>query len=211
VLYATEAAKTTTGGEIVLDGCRIMFAAEAAVLHQSFASLSVINSILTNNVRSGIRIECSSNIHFPPTVVVSNDSIAVNGDVSGSTPYVDQAAIYIDMADSFATSDIQITNNEISRNAFPGIQLVNASYPAIHSNAIFFNELGKTTQRYNIRLDNGFGVGVSGMIDARQNYWGAPFTNPADSAAIRLMIRDSEDVGNITVRVAIYPWLNAKP
>ena len=212
VLYAAEAVKTTTGGEIALDGCRIMFAAEAAVLHQSFASLSVINSILTNNVRSGIRIECSSNVHFPPTVVVSNDSIAVNGDVSGSTPYVDQAAIYIDMADSFATSDIQITNNEISRNAFPGIQLVGASYPDIYSNSLFSNELGKTSQRYNIRLDNGFGGGASGVIDARENYWGAPFTNPAvDSLLIRQMIRDNEDVGSITVRVAIYPWLNAKP
>jgi parallel beta-helix repeat protein len=211
LLYATEAAKTTTGGTIVLDGCRIMFAGEAAVLHQSFGSLSVVNSIITNNVKSGIRINSVSNINFPPTIVISNDSIAVNGDVSGATPYVDQAAIYIEMADTFAISDIQITNNEISRNAFPAIQLVNASYPAIHSNAIFSNELGKTAQRYNIRLDDGFGEGVSGMIDARDNYWGAPFTNPADSAAIRLMIRDSEDVGNITVRVAIYPWLNAKP
>jgi len=213
LLYATEAAKTTTGGEIVLDGCRIMFAAEAAVLHQSFASLSVINSILTNNVRSGIRIECSSNIHFPPTVVVSNDSIAVNGDVSGATPYVDQAAIYIEMADSFATSDIQITNNEISRNAFPAIQLVGASRPDIRDNAIFFNELGKQTiPRFNIRLDDGFGGGVSGMIDARQNYWGAPYTNPAtDSLLIQDAIRDSTDVRSISVRVAIYPWLNAKP
>ena len=163
------------------------------------------------SLKSGVRINSVSNLSFPPTVVISNDSIAVNGDVSGSTPYVDQAAIFIDMADSFATSDIQITNNEISRNAFPAIQLVNASYPDIRSNAIFFNELGKATQRFNIRLDDDFG-GAFGMIDARENYWGAPFTNPAtDSLLIRQMIRDSEDVGNITVRVAIYPWLNAKP
>ena len=212
LLYATEAAKTTTGGEIVLDGCRVMFSGEAGVLHQSSGSLSVVNSIITNNVKSGIRINSASNLNLPPTVVISNDSIAVNGDVSGATPYVDQAAIYIEMPDTFATSDIQITNNEISRNAFPAIQLVGASRPDIRYNAIFSNELGKTTQRYNIRLDDGFGGGVSGMIDARDNYWGAPFTNPAvDSVLIRQMIRDSEDVGSISVRVAIDPWLNAKP
>lgn len=212
LLYATEAAKTTTGGDIVLDGCRIMFAGEAAVLHQSFGSLSVVNSIITNNVRSGIRINTVSDMNFPPTIVISDDSIAANGDVSGATPYVDQAAIFIQMADTFATSDIRITNNEISRNAFPAIQLVDASYPDISSNALFSNELGKTTQRFNIRLDDGFGEGVPGMIDARDNYWGSSFTNPAkDSLLIRQGIRDSEDVGNITVRVAIYPWLNAKP
>ncbi len=188
-----------------------MFASEAAVVHESTGDLTVENSVITNNVKSGIRLVRLAGLDVPGLVVIANDSIAANGDVSGSTPYVNQAAIYVDMPDTLGTCDFQITNNEISRNAFPGIQLVGASDPTINSNSIFANELGKTTQRYNIRLDDGFGGGVTGIIDARQNYWGAAYSNPADSTAIRLMIRDSEDVGNITVRVAVYPWLNAKP
>jgi parallel beta-helix repeat protein len=211
VLYAVEAVKSTTKGEVALDGCRIMFAAGAAVTHRSYQSLSVVNSIITNNLKSGIRVEPISDLSLPASIVVSNDSIAVNGDVSGSTPYVQDAGIYIAMADTFGTCDIQITNDEISRNAFPGIHLVNASRPIIQYNSIFANELGKTTQRYNIRLEDSFGGGVPRTIDARQNYWGAPYANLADSTEIRLMIRDHEDLGNITVRVAIDPWLNAKP
>ena len=211
VLYATEAVKTPTPGEIALDGCTIMFASEAAVVHESTGDLTVENSFITNNVKSGIRLVRLPGLDVPGLVVISNDSIAANGDVSGSTPYVNQAAIYVDMPDTFRTCDFQIKNNEISRNAFPGIQLVGASYPTVSNNAIFANELGKTSQRYNIRLDDGFGGGVTGMIDARQNWWGAAYPSAEDSTAIRVMIRDSEDVGNITVRVAIDPWLNTKP
>jgi parallel beta-helix repeat protein len=211
VLHAAEALKATTPGEIALDGCTIMFASEAAVVHESTGDLTVENSVITNNVKSGVRLVRLAGLDVPDLVVIANDSIAANGDVSGSTPYVNQAAIYVDMPDTFGTCDFQITGNEISRNAFPGIQLVNASNPIIHNNAIFANELGKTTQRYNIRLDDGFGGGVTDTIDATSNFWGAPYTNPADLTAIRLMIRDSEDVGNITIRVAVDPWLNAKP
>ena len=211
VLYAVEAVKSTTKGEVTLDGCRIMFAAGAAVTHRSYQALTVVNSIITNNLKSGIRVEPISDLSLPPSIVVSNDSIAVNGDVTGSTPYVQDAGIYIAMADSDLTCDIQITNNEISRNAFPGVHLVNVSRPALQNNSIFANELGKTSQRYNVRLEDGFGGGAPGMIDARQNFWGAAYTNLTDSTEIRLMIRDSEDVGNITVRVAIDPWLHAKP
>jgi parallel beta-helix repeat protein len=211
VLYAVEAVKSTTKGEVTLDGCRIMFAAGAAVTHRSYQALTVVNSIITNNLKSGIRVEPISDLSLPPSIVVSNDSIAVNGDVTGSTPYVQDAGIYIAMADSDLTCDIQITNNEISRNAFPGVHLVNVSRPALQNNSIFANELGKTSQRYNVRLEDGFGGGAPGTIDARQNYWGAAYASAADSTDIRLMIRDSEDVGNITVRVAIDPWLHAKP
>jgi hypothetical protein len=49
--------------------------------------------------------------------------------------------------------------------------------------------------------------GVQTTLDARYNYWGAPFTNPAtDSLLIQQMIRDSGDNGTIAVRVLIYPW-----
>jgi parallel beta-helix repeat protein len=209
MFYASQAVFTTGTAEAALDGCTIMFSSDAAVAHGSSGDLTVENSIITNNAKSGIRVVRLVGLDVPASVAILNDSIAVNGDVSGATPYVDQAAIFINMSDSFATSDIRIENSEISRNAFPGIQLAKASYPEIHYNTIFSNELGKTSQHYNIRLDDGFG-GTPTTIDARNNFWGSAFAD-ADSAAIRETIRDSEDVGNITVRVAIYPWLNAKP
>jgi parallel beta-helix repeat protein len=211
LLYATEAVRITTPGEIDLDGCTVKFSSEAAIVHESNGNLSVQNSVITNNLKSGIRLLRLAGLDVPATVVISNDSIAANGDVTGSTFYVDQAAVYVDMPDTLGVCDFQITYNEISRNGFPGIHLVNASFPIINHNTIFGNELGKSSQRFNIRLEDGFGGDVADTIDARHNYWGTLYPNAVDSTAIRLMIRDSEDVGNITVRVAIDPWLNTKP
>lgn len=211
VLYAKEAVKAVSPGEITLDGCTIMFASNAAVLHESTGNLTVANCAITNNAQSGIRVIRPPATDVPALVAITYDSIAANGDLTGSTPYVNQAAIYVDIPDTLGECDFKIAHNEISRNGVPGIQLVSACYPAIDSNSVFANELGKTSQRYNIRLDDGFGAGVAGMIDARWNYWGSAYPNLADSVAIRRMIRDSEDVGNITVRVAIDPWLHAKP
>jgi parallel beta-helix repeat protein len=213
VLYAKGAIKAVGGAEVRLDGCRVMFSAEFAVLHQSSGDLLVQNTAITNNVKSGIRIGGLTVTPLPASVVISGDSLAVNGDISGETPYTDQAAIYIDIPDYSRKTEIQILDNKISRNGFPGIQLVRASYPEIHDNSIFSNELGKAGPRYNIRLENSFGVGgPQETIDAQQNYWGAPFTNPAsDSLLIKQMIRDSEDGAGIAVRVLIYPWLSAVP
>ena len=214
VLYAKEAIKAFVRAEVRLDGCRIMFSTDVAVLYQAFGDLRVLNSAITNNVKSGIRIGGPAVSTLPDSVVISGDSLAVNGDISGQTPYTDQAAIYIDIPDYSRDSEIQILDNKISRNGFPGIQLVKACYPKIHNNSIFSNELGKAGQRYNIRLENNFGVGgPQDTIGAQQNYWGAPFTNPAtDSLLIKQMIRDSEDgVGGIMVRLLIYPWLTVAP
>jgi parallel beta-helix repeat protein len=211
ILHAAEAVKAAIGGKIFLDGCRVMFSSQAAVLHESLDSLSVQNSIITNNVTSGIRILRLPGLQLPPMIEIRNDSIAFNGDLTGGTPYTDQAAIYIDIPDPDGVVPIEIHQNQISRNGFPGIQLVNASYPVINSNSIFFNELGKSGVRYNIRLDDDFG-GSIGTIDARSNFWGGAFTNPAvDSLTIKAGIRDGEDDPSITVNVLIYPWLNASP
>jgi hypothetical protein len=214
VLYAKEAIKAFVRAEVQLEGCRVMFSTDFAVLYQALGDLRVLNSAITNNVKSGIRVGGPAVSTLPDSVLIWGDSLAVNGDISGQTPYTDQAAIYIDIPDYSRDSEIQILDNKISRNGFPGIQLARACYPKIHSNSIFSNELGKAGQRYNIRLDNNFGVGgPQDTIGAQQNYWGAPFTNPAtDSLLIKQMIRDSEDgVGGIMVRLLIYPWLSAAP
>jgi parallel beta-helix repeat protein len=215
VLYAEEAVKAVTSAQVFLDGCRVMFSSDAAVLHWSSGNLQVLNSAITNNSKTGIRIIRGTATPLPwDPVVISGDSIATNGDDTGQLTYTDQAAIYIDVDDGgdIDISTIDINHNEISRNYLPGIQLARASYPKIHDNSIFSNELKKKTDpKYNIKLDNNVG-GSRETIDARQNHWGEGFTNPAtDSLLIKQMIRDSEDSATITARVLIYPWLNVWP
>ncbi|UCG52611.1 MAG: right-handed parallel beta-helix repeat-containing protein [Candidatus Latescibacterota bacterium] len=211
ILYAVDAIKANEVAIVRLDGCRIKFSQENAVLHRSTGELRVENCVITDNNRTGIRIKRGPGVDVPETVVISGDSIAVNGDLSGATPYDDDAGILIDIDDPVGTASIDISCNEISRNGTTGIQLANAVYPFIHHNAIFGNERGKSGERFNIRLTNNFG-GVIPTIDARNNYWGAPFTNPAaDSTTIKRSIRDVEDAAGITVRVLIYEWLNEWP
>jgi len=214
ILYATNAIFAVASADVRLDGCRVMFSEYNAVLFESSQDLHVLNSAITNNGGSGIHIGGTGIATLPDSVVIRGDSLAVNGDISGSTVYTDQAAIYIDISDYSSNSVIQILENTISRNGFPGIQLARASYPEIRDNSIFSNELGKTGQRFNIWLDNEFG-GASpqdSTISAQLNYWGAPYTNTAtDSLVIKQMIRDSEDSERVNARVLIYPWLHAAP
>jgi len=116
----------------------------------------------------------SRGLDVPGLVVIANDSIAANGDVSGSTPMSTRLR---SMSRCRYVRDVRLPDHE-QRNIekrVSRIQLVGASYPVVSNNAIFANELGKATQRYNIRLDDGFGGEVTGMIDARQNYWGAAY------------------------------------
>jgi hypothetical protein len=214
ILYATDAIFAVGDSEVRLSGCRIEFSSEFGVLFQASRDLHVVNSALTDNVMSGIRIGGPAVSTLPDSVVISGNSLALNGDISGATSYTDQAAIYIDIPDYSRDSAIRIRYNEIANNGFPAIHLVRACYAEIDSNAIFSNERGKIGQRYNLRLQNGFSVGGSQTtLNATQNYWGAPYTNPAtDSLLIKQTIWDSEDApGAIAVRVLVYPWLHAAP
>jgi hypothetical protein len=217
ILYAENAVKSNMVAEARLDGCKIKFCSESAVLHGSSGELRVENSVITNNEKSGIRIVRGVGVAKPVNVVITGDSLAVNGDVTGQTAYRDQAAIFIDMPDTNAVTPIEISHNEISRNGTPGIQLVTGVFPEIHQNLIFGNEFGKAGTRYNIILGeyggNGFGGGsYPDIVDARDNYWGGSYAE-ADSSTIRATIRDSENPGGVPIDalVVIYPWLNVEP
>ncbi len=209
VMYATDAIKANTTAEVFLDGCRIVHSSDAAVLHTSSGELRVENSVIANNVNSGIKIRKIVE-PLPATVVISGDSITSNGDLTGQTPYVDQAGVYIDIPDVDGLSAITISGNEISFNGVPGIHLVSSCYPIMNNNTIFANELGKSGTRYNIKLEKNFG-GKSDTLDAALNYWGGSYPPATGEALIKQMIRDSEDDGSIGVRVVVDPWLNAKP
>jgi parallel beta-helix repeat protein len=144
-------------------------------------------------------------------VTIRGDSLAVNGDISGATPYEEDAAILIDIDDPTGSANIDISCNEISRNGVPGIQLANATYPDIHHNAIFGNERGKSGTRHNIILAENFG-GFSPTVNARSNYWGAPYTDPADSVIIKGTILDGDSgAPGVTALVIVGPWLNDWP
>jgi hypothetical protein len=208
VFYAVDAVKANEIAELALDGCSFKFNRDHAVLHQSSGMLIVDNCVITNNNKTGIRIKRGPGVDNPDEVSIRGDSIAVNGDISGSSVYVDDAGIVIDMQDPYGGSSIDLSCNEISRNGVPGILLVNAVYPAIHNNGIFGNERGKSGANFNIRLADDFG-GFVPTLDARGNYWGAPFTDPADSVLIKNTIRDIDTApgAGITVRVIFEPWL----
>jgi len=212
VLYAVDAVKANETAEVALDGCLFKFNRDHAVLHQSSGMLTVDNCAITNNNKTGIRIKRGPGVDNPEQVFIRGDSIAVNGDMSGGTVYVEDAGIVIDIDDPSGATNIDISCNEISRNGVPGILLVNAVYPSIHNNGMFGNERGKTGVNFNIRLDDGFG-GVSPTLDARDNYWGAPFPDPADSLLIKQNIRDIDKApgAEITVRVIVGPWLGDWP
>jgi hypothetical protein len=209
VLYATAAVQSNTTAEVYLDGCLIARSSDAAVLHSSSGPLVVKNSSITNNVNSGIKIHKLAK-PLPTMVEISGDTIAWNGDLTGKTPYVDQAAVYISLPDSLATSAITLNGNDIYFNGVPGIQLVGACFPIMNYNTIYANELGKTGTRYNIKLDNGF-AGAHDTIDATSNYWGGAYPPATGEALIKEMIRDSEDSGTIKVRVLVTPWLDVEP
>jgi hypothetical protein len=211
LLYAVAGVRNLDTSNVTLNGCWIMFTLENAVLHQSVGPLRVENCVITNNTRTGIRVSRGPGVDVPNQVIIMGDSIAVNGDLSGATPYEDDAGILIDVDDPDGLANIDISCNEISRNGVPGIQLANATYPDIHHNAIFRNELGKSGNRYNIVLAEGYG-GNSATVSARENYWGAPYSAPADSVEIKLSIRDGDDgVPGVTATVIIGPWLNDWP
>lgn len=212
VFYAVDAVKANETAEVMLDGCLLKFNRDHAVLHQSSGMLTVDNCAITNNKKTGIRIKRGPGVDNPEQVFIRGDSIAVNGDMSGGTVYVEDAGIVIDIDDPSGRADIDISCNEISRNGVPGILLVNAVYPSIHHNGMFGNERGKTGANFNIRLDDGFG-GIPPTLDARNNYWGAPFPDPADSLLIKKNIRDIEKApgAGITVQVIVGPWLGDWP
>ena len=215
ILYATDAVKANIVAEAHLDGCTIMFSLESAVLHGSSGGLHVYNTAITNNEKSGIRIQRIIELDEPMTVDIRGNRIALNGDTSGETVYTDQAGIYIDLPDPLRLADIQIMENYISFNGVPGIHLEHedAVYPEIHQNEIRSNEFGKDTDtepRWNIKLGEGFS-GVVPTIDARDNYWGGAVAEE-DSMIIKNAILDSERRANwCNVLVVIYPWLNIEP
>jgi hypothetical protein len=189
--------------EIYLDECRITRSSEAAVWHGSSGPLQVMNTEISSNDNSGIRIiKLSTPL---PTVTISGCTITSNGDLTGETFYVDQAGIYISIPDPGGSAAISVENCEINFNGVPGVQLGNACYPLFRQNGIYANEMGKSGTRYNLKLEDGFG-GTIDTIDAAQNFWGV-FTE----AEIKATIRDSEDNGSIGVRVVVDPWLTEAP
>ena len=116
------------------------------------------------------------------------------------------------MNDPGAFVTVRIEDSEISRNGFPGIVLRDVFSPTIDNNGIFGNMVGQSGQRFNLRVEAPFGSITVTNVDARNNYWGAPYPNPADSMTKKLGIFDERDPGNVaSVPVLIDPWLNANP
>jgi len=116
IRYAIAGIRSRDSARLTLDGCRIMFTRENAVLHEATGPLTVQNCTITNNERTGIRVSRGPGVAFPNQVIIQGDSISVNGDISGATPYEDDAGILINIDDPDGLATIDISCNEISRN-----------------------------------------------------------------------------------------------
>jgi parallel beta-helix repeat protein len=210
ISHARHAIRAINSGRIRVTNCNIVLCSEAAIFHNATGELIVENSAITNNIKSGIRVEES--ITNPPAyITIRGDSIAVNGRFKDSEVYVDgEAGISIDLDDQFGAVPIEISGNEISRNDFPGIRLITAVYPVITGNGIFGNELRKVTGKVNIELIAPFGAGGITEIHATNNWWGQNYP-PDDSLTIKAGIVDADDSSQIDTNVWVEPWLTFWP
>lgn len=210
ISYARNGIYATSPTNVFLDGCKITFSVEPAVLHESTGSLAVRDCIITNNTRDGIRVVGASG-GPPASVSILRDSIAVNGDLTGQVQYQNnEAGIHIDIHNSLGNINVTIRDCEISRNGFPGIALLDVLDPVIDNNGIFGNMLGRGGTRFNLVVAPPFGSIYVTHIDARNNYWGFPYPNPADSTQIHDGIFDNKD-NSSSVPVWVTPWLSTNP
>jgi hypothetical protein len=217
ITHAIHAIRTVTekDGDLFLNGCSLHLCSGAAIAYGGTGTLRVENSEITSNRKSGIRIE--SAVTLPQQIVIKGNTISLNGALDGETVYGNlEAGISIIFHDPQGTIDpFEISDNEISRNDFPGVRLGNpdenmALYPKIlKNNGIFFNEFTKDTQapKINLRLEPLFD-GVIPIIDASGNWWGAAYT---DSLELKESIFDKWDDPSITVEVRVTPWLTEWP
>jgi parallel beta-helix repeat protein len=204
---AESAVRTVGTASIALTGCTIMSCTESAILHQSRGTLLVEDCAITNNLKSGIHIDLLAGT--PSAVTIRGDSIAVNGRFQDETTYPDgEAAIALAFDDPTNTVPIDISNNEISRNDFPGIRLLATCFPRVTNNGIFGNEFRKSTGKINIELASPFG---SGAINATNNWWGQTYPQASDSLVIKQGIHDNDDDFQIGTSVSVTPWKTVWP
>lgn len=200
--HAESAVRAIENAEVFLTDCKIMFSSEAAVLHESRGALLVEDCSITNNLKNGILVKLLTST--PSAVTIRGDSIAVNGRFEDVTDYPDgEAGITLAFSDPSGMVPIDISDNEISRNDFPGIRLLATVFPTITNNGIFGNELRKASGKINIELVSPYG---NGAINATLNWWGQAYPQSSDSLAIKQGIYDADDNLQIGTRVSVTPW-----
>jgi parallel beta-helix repeat protein len=204
ITHAKNGVKAINNAPILVKNCQIKFCSEAAILHQSSGPLRVEDTKITNNVKSGIRIDDTvSQVH--DIFVIRGDSIATNGDISGQTAYANgEAGISINLVDPQGLNSIDIRNNHISRNGFPGIRLTNTSFPVIKQNSIFGN--WREGSIINFRLEPPYAAGMDNHLDVTLNYWAQ-----LDSASVAATVFDRLDNNDVETFVDFVPFLDSEP
>lgn len=210
ISYAQNAVDAAGPSKVKINGGKITFCSEEAVLFEAWDSLSVRDCVITNNQSSGIRVHRFAG-SLPLAVIIEGDSIAVNGKLGEDVQYTHQAGISIDIPDTGGSVPIVISGCNISRNDFPGIRLLTGCEPRIIGNYIAGNEFLKDN-KFNVRLESGFSVSnPTTSINATQNYWGFEYPNAADSLLIHNGIHDRRDSGSVGAWIYVTPWLNNEP
>jgi len=204
ISHAINAIKAVSSSDVHLTSCRITLSREDAVLHESSGELVVENCDINNNRGAGIRVQLIAS--QPELVTIRFNDVAFNGRFSDSEIYGDgEAGITLDFNDPGRTVSVTITNNEISRNDFPGIRLRTAVFATITNNGIFGNEFRKTSGKINLEVLDPF---VSGEINGTNNWWGFAYPSPADSVLLKQTIIDADDNSSLNATVSVSPWRN---
>ena len=197
VTHAVHNVRLDTEAAADLRWCRLSHSSIAGFYARSTGSLIMKNCQVTENDGDGLSVEIIS--AFPDSIVVTDSNLMYNGDSGADIklPSLPGAPVFFEFSgDSIAYNDVN------------GINLVTNAYPTIHNNWIFFNDITRLNNGFNIRVDPGF-IGFSDSIDARYNFWGRDYM-PADTTEIASLMYDKRDNPALP-EVRFIPWCNDPP
>jgi hypothetical protein len=175
--------------------CKLSNAEDAGVYFRSEGMLTIESCDISQNKGDGIYIEKLSDTPYTLTVAVTNSTIQSNGGSGveiNLDPFVGKNAI------------INFTDDVIIYNGYHGINLLDGAFPHIERCAIYLNDIYREHNGFNVRIDPSF-VGAYDSVDARGNFWGAPYALPKDSTEIQKLIYDKMDNAALP-KVLIVPW-----
>lgn len=201
ISYAQYNIRADERSNVSLTGCTISHSQMDGIYFRSSGDLIVDGCSISENGQNGIKAEKLS---------YSFTDTSINISVTGSSIQFNGASgIAIDHQENYAANSIIVFSQDtIAFNDIHGIHLLRGAYPDISNCAIFFNDLFRIYNGFNINIDPDF-VGLYGAIDARNNFWGSWFAL-ADSNEIASLIYDYKD-NNSLPRVYFVPWCNDHP
>ena len=193
VTYAEDAVFVREGGSAIIRNTEIKCCRDNGVLFESTGQLIIDGCEITNNKGHGIQLDKLS-APLPSSIDIIYSDVSINGGTG----------ILVKLADPGATVPINIQRNRVTVNSENGIFLQNSSFPEIHENEIWFNNV--PAAQANIKLHQNFAAGDT--LDITCNFWGGAYQNPA---SVDGLIFDQADNSQIATRLKFTPWRITSP